>query len=437
MKLLLVLLAGIVLGTGLYLITVAAGDAAVEHFYMSDTAVRRRNTETMERFQRYVRENGLASQDTDAISRWSMAEEDVYILFYQNERLALEAGWWGVDADAASEQQLPSGMELYPVSFRDGLFQAIVYDFSESRLYNLVQVAGLVLGCTLLALTMLLYNNRITRQIISLSGQIQSIARGDLEQSMQSSSRDELGSLVRSVDDMRLSIRQKTQEEAEARQKNSELITAMSHDLRNPLTALLGYLGLANDGQYRTEEELRQYIAASYDKAAQLKQLTDRLFRYALVYGSGELATDVQTYDAEILMQQLLGELAANVEQYGFPVRVLAGTLDCSIRTDVLFLKRVTDNLLDNLRKYADPAQPVNLAVTQEAGWLSICVDNAVLPDPDRTQSNCIGLKTCRKIMEQMNGRFRTYEENGRFCAELLLPAGGREAAPPEQGPQK
>ena len=436
LRLLAVMLAGLLLAAGMYLLCNAVMDEVIVRTYMSESAVRARNTRTMERFQRYVQDNHLSSRDTEAIARWTMAEKDIYILFYQNERLALEAGWWGIDMSGSGDDTatLPASMELYPVSFLDGLFQAVVYDFSEQTLYTLATIGSLVLGCAVFALVMLLYNERITHSIIALAHQVERIGQGDLEHAMQSSRRDELGGLVRSVDAMRCSILDKTQEEALARQKNSELITAMSHDLRNPLTALMGYLELARSGQYRSEDELRQYISASYEKAAQLRQLTDRLFRYTTLYGADDVTADLQYYDAHILVGQLTGEVTALLEQYGFTVRAAVAPLSCSVCLDMLLLKRVTDNLLDNVRKYADPAQPVHIAVQQDGAWLSMCMDNAIRRDPDRTQSNRIGLRACRKLLEQMHGQFVTHEENGRFCAELLLPAGS--AAVTEERPQ-
>ena len=146
------------------------------------------------------------------------------------------------------------------------------------------------------------------------------------------------------------------------------------------------------------------------------------------------MTADLQYYDAHILVGQLTGEVTALLEQYGFTVRAAVAPLSCSVCLDMLLLKRVTDNLLDNVRKYADPAQPVHIAVQQDGAWLSMCMDNAIRRDPDRTQSNRIGLRACRKLLEQMHGQFVTHEENGRFCAELLLPAGS--AAVTEERPQ-
>ena len=300
--------------------------------------------------------------------------------------------------------------------------RAVVYDFSESKLYDAVQVIGIALGCALFALIMLWYNSRITGSIIAVSREIQEIGRGNLRVEMETGGNDEMGRLTRNVDVMRRSLIRKTLEEQNALEKNSELITAMSHDIRNPLTALLGYLDLAKNGQYRSQEELQQYLDASYSKAEQLKTLTDELFRYSLVFGGRELKLDLQEYDGIILTEQLLGEPVILLQQHGFTVQAARSEKPCRVRLDVQYFKRVLDNLFDNVCKYADPAFPVTVKVAEEAGWLRIRIGNVCKKELGAVESNHIGLKTCERIMSQMGGSFCKYEQDPEFSVELTLP---------------
>ena len=89
---------------------------------------------------------------------------------------------------------------------------------------------------------------------------------------------------------------------------------------------------------------------------------------------------------------------------------------------DVQYFKRVLDNLFDNVRKYADPEKPVAIAVLQEDGWLQLCIGNARKKDPGGVESNRIGLKTCERILTQMGGSLRRYEQGDSFSVELSLP---------------
>lgn len=215
----LVMLAGFGLGVLTYVLTVQCGNWFIESRYMSDESVSRRSMSAVESLQTYIRDNNLASRDTEQIARWSMTQKDTYILFYKNRHLAMEAGWWGID-DSASirsrELSEQTALTIYPVSFRDGVFQAVVYDFSEVKLYDAMQVIGIVLACALFALLMLLYNSRITHAIIDVSREIQEIGRGNLDTQMRPVDNDELGRLTQSVDAMRRSLIRKTQEEQAA-----------------------------------------------------------------------------------------------------------------------------------------------------------------------------------------------------------------------------
>ena len=423
-KPLFVLLLGLILGVCVCLLANFTGEQIIERSYLSEKAVLKRTNQAAQEFQSFVRQNALSTRDTDALARWGENKKDYYIMLYHDQRQILEIGWWGADAAAVDAYSLKeqSASVVYPIVFRDGTFYAVVYDNSDAGLYDLSWIVSLLLGCAVLALTLLAYSRRVARRVMAISQEVRSIGEGNLYLQLEPWGRDELSQLTASVEQMRVSLLRKTSEEQRALQQNSDLITAMSHDIRNPLTALLGYLDLAKNGQYRSDEELRSYLDAAYGKAEQLKRLTDELFRYSLLFGCKELPMQPERYDAALLLEQLLGESRAQLQQQGFTVQLLLPQRQTQVEVDVTYLKRVFDNLFDNIRKYADPASPVAIAVLPEDGALHICLSNSVRPDSGRIESNRIGLRTCAKIMTQMSGGFRRYTENGRFTAEVILP---------------
>ena len=404
-KPLFVLLLWLVLGVCVCLLADFTGEQIIERQYMSEKAILKRTNKAAQEFQSFVRQNGVSTRDTDMLARWGETKKDYYIMLYHDQRQIFEIGWWGADTaavDAYSLKEQTAGV-VYPIVFRDGTFYAVIYDNSDSGLYDLLWIVSLLLGCAVLALT-------------------QSIGEGNLYLQLEPKGRDEISQLTTSVEQMRLSLLRKTSEEQRALQQNSDLITAMSHDIRNPLTALLGYLDLAKNGQYRSEDELQSYLDAAYGKAEQLKTLTDELFRYSLLFGCKELPMQMESYDARLLLEQLLGESRVQLQQQGFTVQLLLPQQEVQIEADVMYLKRVLDNLFDNIRKYADPAKPVAIAALIEDGALHICLSNSVNPASGRIESNKIGLRTCAKIMAQMAGGFKRYTENGKFTAEVILP---------------
>lgn len=418
------MLAALLAAIGIYLLTDAIGQTLIERVYMSESAQNQRNIATVSSFQTYAREFNLASYDTEYISRWAISQDDTYILLYKDRRLALEAGWWGIDEQSAGTESLDDLYDVttYPVYLRDGVFQAVVYDFSETKLYDGVQIGAIALACAMFAIFMLLYNRRITRAIVEISEEVRQIGDGNLQLQLVASGDDELARLTESVEAMRKSILKKTADQQQALKQNQELISAMSHDIRNPLTALLGYLDLAQSGQYSSQEAYQSYISAAYSRAMQLRTLTDELFRYSLVFGAQELPLKLERFNAAALLDQMVGEGLVMLEQKGFTVRRAVQPVSCEIDVDATYFKRVLDNLADNICKYADPRKPVHVLVAQDGNTLTICQTNAILKDPGGVESNRIGLRICEKIMRQLGGTFEKRQTDDTFTVTLTLP---------------
>ena len=95
--------------------------------------------------------------------------------------------------------------------------------------------------------------------------------------------------------------------------------------------------------------------------------------------------------------------MRAELRSRGFDVNLLLLTTPCTVTTDVQMLKRVTDNLLSNIEKYADPAA--------------------------RVESNHIGLRTCEAILKLLGGQFFTHRTGDDFSAEFVLPRTPPDAA--------
>lgn len=96
---------------------------------------------------------------------------------------------------------------------------------------------------------------------------------GKLEHRVRVQGNDELGELAMGIDRMRQSILRHRKSEDAMREANSELVTAMSHDLRTPLTSLLLYLEMLDRDKVSDEEQKKHLIHQSFSKAESIKDM--------------------------------------------------------------------------------------------------------------------------------------------------------------------
>ena len=400
-----VLLAALAVGVACYFGIDALGTEVIGHWYLSDDAVAARNLEHARSLQEYVSARGVSSRDTLAIEQWSRGEKKANVIVYQTEGNPYEAGSWGMSElldDTTQSDIADMGYSFFTLQFADGECRVAVCDYSEAWLYSYVRFGALVVGFVVYSFIAIGFTRRLTRRVTRLSEAVG--AAGALNQTIPVVGTDELARLAASVNTMRDTILERTRNEQTAWQANSDLITAMSHDIRNPLTSLIGYLDLLEMSQDRLPEDLRSYVLASRDKAYQLKDLT-------------------------ILCAQLLGECTAELRSRGFDVNLLLLTTPCTVTTDVQMLKRVTDNLLSNIEKYADPAARLTILAECEGERLHVCFANRARRELARVESNHIGLRTCEAILKLLGGQFFTHRAGDDFSAEFVLPLTPPDAA--------
>ena len=408
-------------GALLFLALTRLGGFLIQERYMSPENVNRRKAQIFSEFSSFVTSQGVSGRDTAAVARWTASHDYVTIfLFSTGREQQLYSGGRLTPGAGGYDPQLHG--RLYPIRFADGVYQVAIGDNSQLRQRQLVNIVSFALAGVCILLILLWYTGRLTRRIIALSREASAVSAGDLERSIEAPGGDELSALADSMDEMRRSVIERMGNEKRAWEANTELITAISHDIRTPMTALIGYLGLLCGGA--EDEATRAQLASSaYVKAMELKDLTDQLFRYFLVYGKAELDLSLERMDARLLLEQLLGEMEFDLADAGYTMRRADFEGECMITVDPLFLKRVLDNLQSNIRKYADPEKPVEAVSTLGGGRLTLRVSNGVAELRTRKDSTKIGLRTCEKIMTALGGSFHVENDGETFTAELTLPA--------------
>ena len=287
-------------------------------------------------------------------------------------------------------------------------------EFDWIAMYQRIYTVAAVLSCiafSVLFLAMMqsriVYIQTITEGIGQLQGQPKKLTlplKGNNELRL-------LAEAVNHMSEAQLSLREKEQALA---QEKEQLIRALSHDIRTPLTSILAYSDYLTTREEITPAEQKNCLGLIRKKAEQIRDLTA-----ILLDGSKR---NLEHFDnGKLLMEQIAAEFQEELEEE-FAVSVDFSECPAFSGTfDVQELRRIFDNLSSNVRKYADPAKPVTLSVGLENGGLLIQQTNAVLPEKPQSESYQIGLNSIRRIAQHYGGSVAVGENGAAFSITIIL----------------
>lgn len=190
-----------------------------------------------------------------------------------------------------------------------------------------------------------------TRYIKYICNGIVKISHEDLNYRLEKKGMDELGTLADEINNMSLNLNNMINREKSIQKFKDELITNISHDLRTPLTSLMGYLYLINDKNVSIEDK-EVYSKKSMERAEKLKVLIENLFEYSKLE-SGAINLEICNVNIIEIIEQIIGELSiiAEKSQIGFVKKYSITKLDLNV--DPYFMSRVFQNILSNAIKYS------------------------------------------------------------------------------------
>jgi signal transduction histidine kinase len=424
------------------LVAFYVGEFVVDEFFLSEEAEAERDVELYQSFVAFVEEENVASTDSEKFDEWiSQYNDRVYLTIYREDRVFLKdfeiSGDEVIPPDTAEDESdkqdisnplgegnLYSNYDrtIYSVAFTDGVCAVtIAHEYSQAYTTIIVCIALVVFFIVFLTITSG-FNNRLRLRVKHLSEQVSEVSAGDLNKPISLDGRDEVTILSQDIETMRSTLVDKINSENKAWKTNQELITSISHDIRNPLTSLVGYSDILHNKQYSSQAECESYLERCRDKIYRLKELTDELFKYALVYGKQEVEVNKTEEDASILLGQLIGEPLTELKSENCNTSLTVLINDITVSVDVLVLKRVFDNLFSNIRKYADLEKPVVATVTKNGEKLNVKLINYIRNVDNPIESSKIGLRTCERLCKSLDIEFSYSEKKDKFTVELLIP---------------
>lgn len=418
-KLALLILAAAIVSGIVFLTLQKITNDLIDGYLSSDDYYEQESAKYIQKFSRYVSENGLSSTDRKAFGEWVKKENYINLTIFKDQVLQYDSIYSAADESAYGKERMTQYAKhhSYPVQFSDGNGRVMVDGFYSSRYHDLAFTLEL-LGATLIFLLIVLLGIRKSlRYLQTIHQEIHILEGGELDYEMTVKGHDELAMIAKSIEDLRKAFLDKLQAIDELQEESRSLVTEMSHDMRTPLTSLMMNLEFAKKEETGANTRKDQYIASAYGKALQLKHLSDNLFAYFLL--DKEHESELETVAVKEVIYDLLSDQVAILHQENFKVHLLGELPDSYINVNVELLGRVFDNVMSNLRKYADPKKDINLTFLSDQEIFEIHISNAINETNDTPESNGLGERSIKRMMTRMHGQFERMEKNGVYYIVL------------------
>jgi len=250
----------------------------------------------------------------------------------------------------------------------------------------------------------------------------------------------DMGQVVNSINRLVDSTVNALEDERAIEKSKDELITNVSHDIRTPLTSILGYLGLIVNQPNVESADAKRYAEIAYSKAEQMKLLVDDLFEYTTTRPNG---APLRLNDIPIVnfLEQVAADFELEAQKRKMAIEVLPNNRDVVLELDAEKMVRVINNLLSNAIKYGHEDSVITMEVLKNDGVITIAVRNAGDPiskevleqlfarfyraeasRSKETGGTGLGLAIAENIVKSHGGMMYAESENGQTSFYVCLP---------------
>lgn len=467
LPLVLTAIAFIVIGSTLIQGQMLDGSGTASHIMLSESVrgVGEQAQELYERLEAQLAEDPYLFEDTAFLESISeeIREKNSYILIRKGENLYYTGSSsaaqrifhklppFGNASDASAAGYFFSDSQKY-VKQLDFLFS----DGTPGSLFIVTRVASLiskqflidmfiaiVLIMVVVSIVFTLWIHRgVFEPVNQLNIAMKKIKDGNFDYMLSTETKGEIGDLYRNYEDMRLRLKESTEEKRQQELQNKELISNISHDLKTPITAIKGYMEGIMDGVADTPEKMDRYIKTVYNKANDMDRLINELTLYSGI-DNNRIPYNFHRINVADYFGDCVEEVGLDLESKNIELNYsnLAAP-DTIIIADPEQMKKVINNIIGNSIKYIDKQKGViDIRILDEIDAIRVEIeDNGKgiaakdLPkiferfyrtDASRNSSkggSGIGLSIVKKIIEDHGGYiWATSKEGEGTCMHFVI----------------
>lgn len=276
---------------------------------------------------------------------------------------------------------------------------------------------------------------RVKRQISEITDALADIKNGNGNRRILSAANELVAPIAYEINEIVVSYENRLSTFRQTEETNRQLMTSLSHDVRTPLTTLIGYLDAAHKGIV-TGKERDDYIETARRKAHDLKEYIDVLFDWFKL-NSNEFAMELQIVEAAELTRDILIDWIPILEDKQIAYNIDIPEQPFRVRLDTDGYMRILNNLIQNVISHSR-ADKIEIALTKKNHNMEITVtDNGIgiekedlkhiferlyKCDKGRSEKGSgLGLSIVHQLVEKMDGIITAESTQGNGTTFLLL----------------
>ncbi|MCY7856646.1 HAMP domain-containing histidine kinase [Bacillus sonorensis] len=225
---------------------------------------------------------------------------------------------------------------------------------------------SIILYIVLFGITAVLFITRLRfiSDLQLIDTELKRVAGGNLRRRLLAKDDRLFNDIIFSINELIEQLEKVQINAAQSEAARKRLLSNISHDIRTPLTSIIGYIDALKDGVASSEQEKQEYLHILSKKSSGLKQLIDEIFNMAKL-DANEIPLNIESFDFAELVRETLIAFLPELKKHHIELHAQIPDQQCLIMADRLSLVRVIENLVRNGVHYGKKGKVLGIELTE------------------------------------------------------------------------